>query len=216
MVGRLVTILMALGLAAAPAFAQLPPEAQEKVDKIHLVAGDFRLADVETLSEVFERKGGDLLHKPSGFVCPHSAATLSGFQPGFVTIFDDPKVTSNIGCGMLAPDVNITVHVTRNDTDLHTLLLARSQNALRANPAAAPQNTALIPPVDADSLGLAGDIPFARDNWVDRQGAVQAIYLARFGGWHVSVRLTMNPSKRDIGMAQVKRIFALAAETIKR
>src|SRR5262245_61681420 len=109
MAWRRVAMIVALGLGTGPALAQLPPYAQEKVDKVHLGAEEFRLAAVETLPDIFERKGGDLLHKPSGFVCPHSAATLFGFQPGFVTIFDETSVASNIGCGMLAQDVNITV-----------------------------------------------------------------------------------------------------------
>jgi hypothetical protein len=202
----------------APAVAQpaLPPEVQEMVDKVHLGVENNRLAAVETLPEVLERKGGDLLHKPSGFLCQHSAQSLSGFFPGFVTIFDDPKIANDFGCGMLARDVNMTVFVFKRSTDLATTLQDEAGAARNDSPPAARQDASLLPPMDGGSLGIPAGTPFTADAWIDTSGATQAVYLARFGDWYTHVRITMNPAETATGVAQAKRIMALASETIRR
>jgi hypothetical protein len=183
-----------LAAMSAPAFAQLPPDVQEMIDKVHIIAEGGRLAAVEEVSAVFERlPSGDLRHKPSGYVCAHTPATIqNGMMPGFVTIFDTPTTGHDIGCGMIGREINSTVFVFRSDKDMAGIVAQESQPARRDSP---PQAGAPEPPVPtAADFGLPASTTFAADTWVDQQGRVQGIYLAKTGSWFVHVRVTYSPS----------------------
>lgn len=206
-------LIGAMGAMAPLAVAQqLPPEIQEMVDKVHLGPGG-ELVAVEAVPDVFQRlPSGDLLHRPSGFICQHTAASLDGLMPGFVTIFDERDVGHNIGCGMVGRAINISLFLFTRTGDPASAIEEYAAPARRDSPPA--RNAAAVEPATAEALGLPEGTPFASDIWVDRKGEVQAIYLAQIGDWFINGRLTTSRATTDAGNRHIRRQFEHALATI--
>lgn len=204
-------------VSAAPALAQppeLPPEIQEMIDKVHLGTTGELIA-VEDVPKVFKRlPSGDLSHLPSGFVCQHTYESLNGLMPGFVTIFDDPEVGDDIGCGMIARGVNISLFVFAMEGSPEELIGEYASGHKRDTP---PKRGARkLAAATAEELGLAPGTPFASDIWTDTDGQVQVVYLAKLDRWFVSGRLTVDPAMLGEGNSHIGRQFQLAQQTIRQ
>jgi hypothetical protein len=220
MIRRLVAVALFIGafhLSAAPALAQrpeLPPEIQEMIDKVHLGTTGELIA-VEDVPRVFKRMpSGDLTHVPSGFLCQHTYETLGGLMPGFVTIFDDPEVGNDVGCGMIARDVNISLFLFALPGSPEEMIRDYASGHRRDSPPrrGEPKLTAAT----AEELGLAPGTPFASDIWTDTKGQVQVIYLAKLGEWFLSGRLTVVPATLDAGNDYIGRQLQLAQQTVRQ
>lgn len=206
----------ALHLSASPALAQrpeLPPEIQEMIDKVHLGTTGELIA-VEDAPNVFQRlPSGDLKHLPSGFVCQHTYESLDGLMPGFVTIFDDPEVGHDIGCGMIARGMNISLFVFVGPGTPEEVIDEYSSGHRRDAPA--KRGARKITAATAAELGLVPEIPFASDIWTDTKGQVQVLYLAKIGDWYMSARLTADPALLDESNSHIGRQFQLAQQSVR-
>lgn len=205
-------------VSAAPALAQerpvLPPEVQEMIDKVHLGTSGELIA-VEDVPNVFQRlPAGDLTHLPSGFVCQHTYESLDGLMPGFVTIFDDPETGHDVGCGMIARGVNISLFVFALDGSPEDMIDEYSSGHRRDTPQ--KRGARAKKAATATELGLAPGTPFASDIWTDTDGQVQVVYLMKLGQWFVSGRLTADPAMLDEGNSHIGRQFQLAQQSIRQ
>lgn len=213
MIGKLAVATLAVATLAQSALAQkLPPQVQEMLDKIHL-GPNGALVAVEDVSDIFERtRQGDFRHRPSGFVCQHARETLDGLMPGFVTIFDEPAVGENIGCGMVGRDINISIFMFRGDGDLASTIERYAAPARKANPPAQAGPT--VSPATVDDLDLSPGITLAGDAWIDRDGKSQHVYIVKFGDWFMTGRLTADRMMAREGLRHIGRQFEQGRKTI--
>src|SRR5262249_32097236 len=149
----------------------------EMIDKVHLNAEDGRMVTVESLPGVLERTAaGDVVHKPSGFPCPHTApgatgGVLQGLMPGMITIFDDAKVASDFGCGMIDRGVNIPTFVFKRAGSAASVAEEEAAASRQDNPPSSKAAT----PLTAQELGISAGTPFAADAWIDTEDRLQTV-----------------------------------------
>jgi hypothetical protein len=205
--------LCVFGFGASSALAQnLPSDVQERIEKVHIMSEGGRLAAVETVPAVFLKlDSGDFLHRPSGFICPRTTASLGGFSAGVVTIFDSTSQGFDVGCGMLAREgVNMTVFVFKRDNVLADVLAQERQPAVERIPPAAGVPPSL--PATAEALGVPTAIPFAAYTWNAADGTAHAIYIVKVGEWYVHARQDTPPAGVAAALAQAQRMLLAAQE----